>query len=175
MEDQPTVVSSADGAKVRRKSETTKDLAKKNCLLSYHSALIAGASVKAAHGAALLSELSSTEEPGCSELLRPAVCSFRTIASVLRRMESCFPVIVGSCAFLRPIQTYRSTRIHLFSFSNIRQWLFHPLFQGCPAVPKYPELLLPLAGCKDTKKNWYYVNFHLIFRQVRLDIASTFD
>ena len=35
-------------AKVQRKSETTKDLAKKNCLLSYHSALIAGASVKAA-------------------------------------------------------------------------------------------------------------------------------
>ena len=45
---------------------------------------------KAAHGVALLSELSSTEEPGCSELLRPAVCSFRTIASVLRRMESRF-------------------------------------------------------------------------------------
>ena len=77
----------SDTAKVQQNSETTKDLAKKNCLLSYHSALIAGASVKAAHGVALLSELSSTEEPGCSELLRPAVCSFRTIASVLRRME----------------------------------------------------------------------------------------
>ena len=77
-----------DGAKVQQNFETTKDKEqKKNCLLSYHSALIAGASVKAAHGAALLSGLSSTEEPGCSELLRPAVCSFRTIASVLRRME----------------------------------------------------------------------------------------
>ena len=40
--------------------------------------------------AALLSGLSSTEEPGCSELLRPAVCSFRTIASVQRRLESRF-------------------------------------------------------------------------------------
>lgn len=70
---------------------------KKDCLLSYHSALIAGASVKAAHGAALLSELSSTEEPGCSELLRPAVCSFRTIASVLRRMESRTSAIIGYC------------------------------------------------------------------------------
>lgn len=74
-------------AKVQHNFETTKDLAKKNCLLLHHSALIAGASVKAAHGAALLSELSSTEEPGCAELLRPAVCSFRTIASILRRME----------------------------------------------------------------------------------------
>ena len=35
-------------AKVQQNSETTKDLAKKNCLLSYHSAPIAGASVKAA-------------------------------------------------------------------------------------------------------------------------------
>ena len=37
-----------DAAKLQNNSETTKDLAKKNCLLSYHSALIAGASVKAA-------------------------------------------------------------------------------------------------------------------------------
>ena len=37
-----------DVAKVQQNFETTKDLAKKNCLLSYHSALIAGASVKAA-------------------------------------------------------------------------------------------------------------------------------
>jgi hypothetical protein len=81
---------SISAAKVQQNFETAKDLAKKNCLLSYHSALIAGASVKAAHGAALLSELSSTEEPGCAELLRPAVCSSRTIASVLRRMESRF-------------------------------------------------------------------------------------
>ena len=35
-------------AKVQHNFETTKNLAKKNCLLSYHSALIAGASVKAA-------------------------------------------------------------------------------------------------------------------------------
>ena len=42
-----------DAAKVQKNFETAKDLAKKNCLLSYHSALIAGASVKAAHGAAL--------------------------------------------------------------------------------------------------------------------------
>ena len=69
----------------------------KNCLLSYLSALIAGASVKAAHGAALLSGLSSTEEPGCSELLRPAVCSFRTIASVLRRLESRTSALIGYC------------------------------------------------------------------------------
>ena len=33
-------------AKVRRNSETTKDLAKKNCLLLHHSALIAGASAR---------------------------------------------------------------------------------------------------------------------------------
>ena len=98
-----------DAAKVQKNFETAKDLAKKNCLLSYHSALIAGASVKAAHGAALLSELSSTEEPGCSELLRPAVCSFRTIASVLRRMESRF-----TAHYCRGAQTYRSTRNFLF-------------------------------------------------------------
>ena len=60
---------------------------------------------KAAHGAALLSELSSTEEPGCSELLRLAVCSFRTIASVLRRMESRF-----TAHYCRGAQPYRSTR-----------------------------------------------------------------
>lgn len=101
-----------DGAKVQQNFETAKDLAKKNCLLSYHSALIAGASVKAAHGAALLSELSSTEEPGCAELLRPAVCSFRTIASVLRRMESCFQVVIGFR--LRPSQTCKCTREYLF-------------------------------------------------------------
>ena len=70
---------------------------------------------KAAHGAALLSELSSTEEPGCSELLRPAVCSFRTIAPVLRRMESRFST------------HYRKLNLP----------------QRCPAVPKYPELPFP--------------------------------
>ena len=35
-----------DAAKLQNNSETTKDLAKKNCLLSYHSALIAGASAR---------------------------------------------------------------------------------------------------------------------------------
>ena len=123
---------SKDVAKVQQNFETTKDLAKKSRLLSYHSAPIAGASARR-----------------------------------LRRMESCLSVVIGSCSFLRHAQTYRCTR-NLSSFSNIRQWLFHPLFQGCPAVPKYPELLLPLAGCKDTKKNWYYVNFHLIFCQANL-------
>ena len=29
-------------------------------------------------------------------------------------MESCFPVIVGSCAFLRPIQTYRARPLVAF-------------------------------------------------------------
>ena len=43
-----TAVSSVDGAKIQQNSETTKDLAKKSRLLSYHSAPIAGASVKAA-------------------------------------------------------------------------------------------------------------------------------
>ena len=33
-------------AKVQQNSETTKDLAKKNCLLLHHSALIAGASAR---------------------------------------------------------------------------------------------------------------------------------
>jgi len=47
-EHQHAVISFADGAKIQQNSETTKDLAKKNCLLSYHSALIAVASVKAA-------------------------------------------------------------------------------------------------------------------------------
>ena len=88
---------SKDVAKIQQNSEITKLSSKKHCLLSYHSALIAGASVKAAHGAALLSGLSSTEEPGCSELLRPAVCSFRTIASVLRRLESRTSAIIGYC------------------------------------------------------------------------------
>ena len=37
---------SISAAKIQRKSEITKDLAKKDCLLSYHSALIAGASVR---------------------------------------------------------------------------------------------------------------------------------
>lgn len=47
VEDQPTVVSSADGAKVQQKSETTKDKEqKKHCLLLHHSALIAGASAR---------------------------------------------------------------------------------------------------------------------------------
>ena len=41
-EHQHAVISFADGAKVQQISETAKDLAKKNCLLSYHSALIAG-------------------------------------------------------------------------------------------------------------------------------------
>ena len=62
-----------------------------------HRSSLSGASVKAAHGAALLSGLSSTEEPGCSELLRPAVCSFRTIASVLRRLESRTSAIIDYC------------------------------------------------------------------------------
>jgi hypothetical protein len=47
-EHQHAVISFADGAKVQQNFETAKDLAKKNCLLSYHSELIAGASVKAA-------------------------------------------------------------------------------------------------------------------------------
>jgi len=37
---------SKDVAKVQQNFETAKDLAKKNCLLSYHSALIAGASAR---------------------------------------------------------------------------------------------------------------------------------
>lgn len=37
-----------DAAKLQNKFENSKDLAKKNCLLSHHSAPIAGASVKAA-------------------------------------------------------------------------------------------------------------------------------
>ena len=45
-EHQHAVISFADGAKVQQNFETTKDLAKKNCLLSYHSALIAGASAR---------------------------------------------------------------------------------------------------------------------------------
>ena len=40
---------------------------------------------------------SSLEELGCSELLQPAVCSFRTIASVLRRLESRTSAIIGYC------------------------------------------------------------------------------
>ena len=43
-----TIKSPVSATKLQQNSETTKDLAKKNCLLSYHSALIAGASVKAA-------------------------------------------------------------------------------------------------------------------------------
>ena len=45
-EHQHAVISFADGAKVQQNSETTKDLAKKNCLLLHHSALIAGASAR---------------------------------------------------------------------------------------------------------------------------------
>ena len=48
---------SISAAKVQQNFETTKDKEqKKNCLLLHHSAPIAGASVKAAHGAALESQ-----------------------------------------------------------------------------------------------------------------------
>ena len=77
-------------AKVQQNSEITKLSSKKELPPVTPLGTNRRGISKAAHGVALLSELSSTEEPGCSELLRPAVCSFRTIASVLRRMESRF-------------------------------------------------------------------------------------
>ena len=80
----------SDTAKVQQNSETTKLSSKKELPPVLPLGTNRRGISKAAHGAALLSELSSTEEPGCSELLRPAVCSFRTIASVLRRLESRF-------------------------------------------------------------------------------------
>ena len=105
---QHAVISFADAAKVQQNYEITKLSSKKELPPVLPLGTNRRGISKAAHGAALLSELSSTEEPGCSELLRPAVCSFRTIASVLRRLESRF-----SSRYRLSPQTHADVQMHL--------------------------------------------------------------
>lgn len=94
-------------AKIQQNSEITKLSSKKELPPVTPLGTNRRGISKAAHGAALLSGLSSTEEPGCAELLRPAVCSFRTIASVLRRLESRF-----SSRYRRLPQTLADVQMH---------------------------------------------------------------
>ena len=109
---------------------------------------------KAAHGAALLSELSSTEEPGCSELLRPAVCSFKNqdtlpekdwravlppiIAGVPRRTE----VPGTSFSALSKGTWHRRTTEHELNRASQQQQLQkigEPFFQSLSAFASDPR------------------------------------
>lgn len=93
---------------------------------------------------------------------------FHTFISIFQRSykkEICFPVIIGSCIFLRPIQTYQSTWIHLFNFPKrvLSGWLdCSPIPQRRPAhsgnsikglAPFHPSCKLLTCRCSRYQAN----------------------